>query len=104
MTRGTTRQRLFPGCLSPALHVYERFKFLLLMSIEALFFLLLIGRKFFQVATLFQVQPVVLLLLMSTEGCPVLLPPRLVEIVLIQFRCLYACCCLRTGLARLPRG
>ena len=65
----------------------ERFKFLLLMAIEALFLLLLISRKLLQVTTLLQVQSVVLLLLMGTEGCPVLLPPRLVEIILIQFRC-----------------
>jgi len=69
------------------------------MSIEALFLLLLISRKFFLVSTLFQIQSVALLLLMGTEGCPVLLPPRLVEIVLIQFRCLFLWCRLRASLA-----
>jgi hypothetical protein len=56
--------------------VQERIKFLLLMLIEALFLLLLISRKLLQVTTLLHIQSVVLLLLMGTEGCPVLLPPR----------------------------
>ena len=61
----------------------ERIKFLLLMLIEALFLLLLISRKLLQVTTLLHIQSVVLLLLMGTEGCPVMLPPRLVEIILL---------------------
>ncbi len=58
---GEPRDRLFPGSLSPALHVHECVKFLLLMSLEALLLLLLISRKFFLVSTLLQFQPITLL-------------------------------------------
>jgi len=99
LTRGASRYCLFPCSLSPALHMYEDFKFLLLMTIEALFLLLLISRKIFLVSMLLQIQSIALLRLMGTEGCPVLLPPRLVEIVFIQFRCLSLRCRLRIGVA-----
>lgn len=101
MTRGKPCYCLFPCSLSPALHVYERCKFLLLVSFEAMFLLLLPSRKFFLVSTLLQIQPVALLRLMGTGGSPVLLPPHLIEIVLVQLGCLFVFLwhCLRNGVA-----
>jgi hypothetical protein len=78
-----------PCSLPPALHANECIQLLLLVPLEALFLLLLVSRKFFLVSALLQFQPITLLCLMGAEVCPVLLPPRLVEIVLIEFRRLF---------------
>jgi len=59
------------------------------VTVEALFFLLLIGDKILLIAALLEVQCVAFPLLMGAERGPALFPPRLVEFVFIEFRCLF---------------
>jgi hypothetical protein len=56
------------------------------VPVEALLFLLLVGREFLLIAALLELQPLTLALLVGAESGPVLLPPGLVEVILIELR------------------
>jgi hypothetical protein len=62
----------------------ERFQFLLLVLVEALFFLLLIGGEFLIIAALLQIQSIAFPRLVGAKRGPVLLPPLLVKLVLVE--------------------
>jgi hypothetical protein len=68
----------------------ESVQLLLLVRLESALLLVLVGGELRQVAALLLLQTLAVLRLMTAEGLPILFPPILVQIVVVELGCLSA--------------